>query len=142
MNEAKIWSLPPTMKLLVEKLRRSGDAANADAHEQSYKELERQRDDLIRANLDGTIMNLYAASKSVKDSYNELSIKMMKLHVVASEGSFEELDFIKEPKLKYRQPEVLTVGWYQNNIGDLFHYDGLVWDIVPTERESELEYLG
>lgn len=35
-----------------------------------------------------------------------------------------------------------VVGWYQNSHGDLFHYDGTVWDQVPSERIGDLEYLG
>lgn len=33
-------------------------------------------------------------------------------------------------------------GWYQNSRGDLFHYDGVVWDDVPVERVQDLEFLG
>ena len=33
-------------------------------------------------------------------------------------------------------------GWYQNPKGELFHFDGVVWDVVPEERTAELEYLG
>lgn len=33
-------------------------------------------------------------------------------------------------------------GWYQNSAGDLFHYDGVVWDNVPQEKTEELEFLG
>ena len=36
----------------------------------------------------------------------------------------------------------LIAGWYQNSAGDLFHYDGVVWDNVPAERNEELEFLG
>jgi hypothetical protein len=33
-------------------------------------------------------------------------------------------------------------GWYQNHDGQLFHYDGVIWDEVPSERIEKLEYLG
>lgn len=33
-------------------------------------------------------------------------------------------------------------GWYQSLGGTLYHYDGIVWDVVPAERVEELEYLG
>jgi len=34
-------------------------------------------------------------------------------------------------------------GWYQNLRGELFHYNGDVWDRgVPAERDEELEFLG
>lgn len=35
-----------------------------------------------------------------------------------------------------------NAGWYQNSKGDLFHYDGTIWDNVPEERIQQLEYLG
>lgn len=39
-------------------------------------------------------------------------------------------------------PKEVAVGWYQNSNGDLFHYDGVIWDNVPNERAEDLEYLG
>lgn len=36
----------------------------------------------------------------------------------------------------------LFSGWYQNGNGQLFYYDGVVWDVVPSERIEKLEYLG
>lgn len=36
----------------------------------------------------------------------------------------------------------IVVGWYQNSRGDLFHYDGTVWDNVPNEKINDLEFLG
>jgi hypothetical protein len=38
--------------------------------------------------------------------------------------------------------EGVRVGWYQDSKGGLFHYDGIVWDIVPDAKVQELEYLG
>jgi hypothetical protein len=38
--------------------------------------------------------------------------------------------------------EKLSPGWYQDNKGGLFHYDGVVWDTVPDAKYQELEYLG
>lgn len=38
--------------------------------------------------------------------------------------------------------EGMSSGWYQNSIGDLYHYDGVVWDNVPDEQIKNLEYLG
>lgn len=42
---------------------------------------------------------------------------------------------------RWDEVEILK-GWYQNSRGDLFHYDGTVWDEVPNERIKDLEYLG
>ena len=38
--------------------------------------------------------------------------------------------------------ELMSSGWYQNSIGDLYHYDGVVWDNVPGEKIENLEFLG
>lgn len=38
--------------------------------------------------------------------------------------------------------ELMSSGWYQNSIGDLYHYDGVVWDKVPAEKIENLEFLG
>lgn len=32
-------------------------------------------------------------------------------------------------------------GWYQSASGDLYHYDGIIWDEVPA-RGLKLEFLG
>lgn len=32
-------------------------------------------------------------------------------------------------------------GWYQSASGDLYHYDGIIWDEVPA-RGLNLEFLG
>ena len=32
-------------------------------------------------------------------------------------------------------------GWYQSGSGDLYHYDGIIWDEVPA-RGLKLEFLG
>lgn len=34
------------------------------------------------------------------------------------------------------------IGWYQNGIGGLFYYDGVIWDSVPEDGLRNLEYLG
>jgi hypothetical protein len=36
----------------------------------------------------------------------------------------------------------LEPGWYQDSQGDLFKYDGVVWNEVPSEPLKNLEYLG
>jgi hypothetical protein len=34
------------------------------------------------------------------------------------------------------------VGWHQDSSGNLYHYDGVIWDVVPEMRVNQLEYLG
>jgi len=38
--------------------------------------------------------------------------------------------------------DVPEAGWYQDADGTLYNYDGVVWDEVPKDRLSELEFLG
>lgn len=33
-------------------------------------------------------------------------------------------------------------GWYQDLDGNLYKYDGIVWDVVPETRTGRLEFLG
>ena len=54
---------------------------------------------------------------------------------------YENLSFLRDDKGRWT-PEVFKEGWYQNGEGKLYHYDGVVWDDVPSERIDELEYLG
>ena len=101
-----------------------------------------ERKNLITLDLDGDISNLFSEPKTIKDKYNDLSTTIIKiteeaLAWTASKDSREEerlrnLEFTAE----------LSEGWYQNLKGELFHYDGLIWDVVPREKITELEYLG
>lgn len=34
------------------------------------------------------------------------------------------------------------VGWYQDDNGGLYHFNGSVWDVLPDEVTKGLEYLG
>jgi hypothetical protein len=54
---------------------------------------------------------------------------------------FESLSFLRDEKGRWAA-EVPEAGWYQNKDGQLYHYDGVVWDDVPSERIEKLEYLG
>jgi hypothetical protein len=38
--------------------------------------------------------------------------------------------------------DVPETGWYQDKSGNLYQYDGVIWDEVPKDRVSDLEYLG
>lgn len=33
-------------------------------------------------------------------------------------------------------------GWYQDIDGNLYQYDGVVWDVVPGREVGKLEFLG
>ena len=49
--------------------------------------------------------------------------------------------YISEPRSSV-VVDGIRVGWYQDNKGGLFHYDGVVWDAVPDAGAQNLEYLG
>ncbi len=34
------------------------------------------------------------------------------------------------------------LGWYQDSEGNLYHFNGSAWDVVPEEMTKRLEYLG
>jgi len=52
-------------------------------------------------------------------------------------------EFMRKEKLvNERIDAFVRQGWYQNSAGDLFHYDGVVWDNVPQGKIDDLEFLG
>ena len=52
-------------------------------------------------------------------------------------------DFIRDPRGRWvEEARTAVKGWYQNSVGDLYHYDGVVWDDIPSEKIEELEFLG
>lgn len=52
-------------------------------------------------------------------------------------------EFMRKEKLITKMIDAFVKkGWYQNSAGDLYHYDGVVWDNVPQEKTEELEFLG
>lgn len=58
----------------------------------------------------------------------------------------KDINELMMKEMNYYQPPVIVegvkVGWYQDSKGELFHYDGVVWDVVPDGRIDQLEYLG
>lgn len=54
---------------------------------------------------------------------------------------YERLHFLRDKYGRWTEGD-LKEGWYQNGEGQLYHYDGVVWDEVPSERIDKLEYLG
>jgi hypothetical protein len=53
----------------------------------------------------------------------------------------EELYRYMRAEERKRMPD-LKPGWYQSDRGDLFQYDGVIWDKVPDQSLRSLEYLG
>jgi len=56
----------------------------------------------------------------------------------------EKLDYLDLKKSMQSSVivEGVRVGWYQDVAGSLYHYDGVIWDVVPATEISRLEYLG
>jgi hypothetical protein len=56
----------------------------------------------------------------------------------------EKLDYLDLKKSMQSSVTVegVQVGWYQDVAGSLYHYDGVIWDVVPAAEISRLEYLG
>jgi hypothetical protein len=71
---------------------------------------------------------------------SEEILRLLDLYVATS----QELKYVStNQELKpARQVKVSDAGWYQNSDGKLFHYDGVVWDEVPSEKQGDLEFLG
>ena len=65
------------------------------------------------------------------------------LNMLAVSNDFLEDSVVGTLKSKpTRAVKVSDAGWYQNSDGKLFHYDGVVWDEVPNEKQEDLEFLG
>ena len=93
--------------------------------------------------LDGDINKIFTASKELKERFNNLSHKILEVEIKAWDWYNENKARLEMEELKFMNPGVdFGSGWYQNRKGELFHYDGVVWDVVPAESIKELEYLG
>jgi hypothetical protein len=99
-----------------------------------------ERKNLITLELDGDISNLFSASRAIKDRYNDLSSTIIKITEEALAWTTTKTEEERLSNLTFTAD--LSKGWYQNLKGELYHYDGVIWDVVPKERLTDLEYLG
>ena len=89
-----------------------------------------------------------------KQALNELSAEIHEYEKKIEEGGSPIFDMLVR-EMRVELPDFLTrdgkgryeikkteIGWYQNSVGVLYHYDGVVWDEVPTESIENLEFLG
>jgi hypothetical protein len=60
---------------------------------------------------------------------------------VAHKGVDMPMQFLRDDKGRWTGID-LKAGWYQDIDGNLYKYDGVVWDEVPKDRLEKLEYLG
>ena len=116
---------------------------------EKYKKTLALREDLISEYPGNSI---FQASKWAKDKLNEYSSKIIdyEIEIMGSpiyndlKKKYEEQanwpEFMKDEKERFTQP--VNQGWYQNSRGELFHYDGIIWDNVPEDQLKTLEYLG
>jgi hypothetical protein len=76
--------------------------------------------------------------------FEETMKKFESLGFLRDETKFCDLGTRRDEKGRWIEVEHVDVveGWYQSLTGQLYHYDGVVWDVVPTEKVGELEYLG
>jgi hypothetical protein len=153
MNEdEETRELPPGPKLYVEKLRSEGNGDMADAYEDLYEDHRVAREQFIKDHLGGDVTTFYKASKQVRDEFHSIASDIVDLQRIANKATnygrtakqeaLDNLDFMNDPKLVYRQQKDLLAGWYQSLSAELFYYDGVIWDKIPKERINELEYLG
>lgn len=54
---------------------------------------------------------------------------------------YNNLHFLRDEKGRWTEVSV-RAGWYQDGDGNLYNYDGMIWDVVPKERVEKLEFLG
>lgn len=54
---------------------------------------------------------------------------------------YQALQFLRDDKGRWTELEI-RAGWYQDGQGNLYQYDGVIWDEVPKDRVENLEYLG
>jgi hypothetical protein len=151
-KETKTWELPPVPRSYVDKLRSEGNVVLAQDYEDLYKHHQQARDQFIEDHLGGDVATFYKASKQVRDEFHSIGSDIVDLQRIANketnygrtakQEALDNLDFMNDPKLVYRQQKELLAGWYQNLATELFYYDGVIWDKIPKERINELEYLG
>jgi hypothetical protein len=153
MNEkTETWELPPVPRSYVDKLRSEGKEVLAIAYEDLYKDHQAAREQFVQDHLGGDVTTFYKASKQVRDEFHSIASDIVDLQRIANketnygrtakQEALDNLDFMNDPKLVYRQQKDLLAGWYQNVATELFYYDGVIWDKIPNERINELEYLG
>jgi hypothetical protein len=55
--------------------------------------------------------------------------------------AYQSLQFLRDDQGRWTELEI-KAGWYQDADGNLYQYDGVIWDEVPKDRVEKLEYLG
>ena len=151
-----IENLSSTSEWYIERLILEGRERKAGLFKERILEAQRKRQEFIDTVLGGDANRIFSADKNTKDKFNELGAEVVKLNSEAldafwkhketiadaaeEEDVLDTIEFLRDPR-ENRFAD-LVKGWYQNSAGDLFHYDGVIWDKVPSEKVQELEFLG
>ena len=142
--------LPEIAADYVDYLYKIGNAKRATDYVDLFLYYELQRDYIIHGVLDGDPNNIFGPniSKAIKEQFNKHSLNITRLLGEAMEKlpiykdlakEYSNLEFLRDDKGRFTD---IVNGWYQNSRGELYHYDGVVWDNVPSEKVSDLEFLG
>lgn len=149
-------NLSPLQRWYTEKLCDEGNFSESARYKVNVFTLQAKKNAILEVQLNGDFKNLYnpETPKRVKNDWNDIGLKEADLvseaYVAHEKAGFPSLNSVREEALpefmrdgigRWVEANVAT-GWYQNKRGELFKYDGVVWDVVPSERISDLEFLG
>lgn len=145
----------------IDYLNSRGEYEKAAKYKVELFSIAASRKAIVEVNLDGDVSNIFNADtpKRVKDQWNDLGTRSIQLIEEAHEGfktatdeykkSAVELtedqlpEFLREDTTITRKAmKLMSSGWYQDSVGELYHYDGVVWDKVPKAKIDDLEFLG
>lgn len=148
--------LAPVQRWYVDELNHLGEHGKAAKYKVDVFSLAAAKRAIIEVQLGGDMDKIFDAEtpKRVKDEWNEIGKQQAKLlmDAVTAKSNIEGIvtpddeelpDFIKDDGYMTRKAmKLMSSGWYQNSSGELYHYDGVVWDNVPSVKIDDLEFLG
>lgn len=91
--------------------------------------------ELLRLGFD--IDEIEALMGSWTDSSLEIRNELLDL-----QNSLEEIQESRTTSQPVNRFVDYKTGWYQDLDGNLYKYDGIIWDVVPGRETGELEFLG
>lgn len=156
MNMDTEDGLTPLQRWYVNELNHLGEYGKAAKYKVDIFSISAAKSAIVEVQLDGDVNNIFNPDtpKRVKDEWNELgsrSIKLTEEARIAYENlgspeldQKEELpEFIRDDIGRWEAvKKKVSAGWYQDSVGELYHYDGVIWDNVPKVKIDDLEFLG
>ena len=157
MDKVDDWALPKISQDYVDALNDAGEYSKAASHKVAVGHLQMKKRLFIEHDLGGDVTTLGDPDRSEDTvaEYLKIDGELIELERRAFEAvrgvksdtpvfddmaeKYKDLEFLRDDKGRFT--EVMS-GWYQNIKGDLYHYDGVVWDNVPDEQIKDLEFLG